>query len=506
MARVRFAESTFYSTDIGNSTLLSTSIGTTTEMQERDDDNWRFTLFASSLSIFGFLATIVIISLFLFLTPAEDINTLASLDERYRSSYSERSGGVPKSAHGTAAPATNTGKSFTSTTSGRTQPMRFVCTVGPAFAAGMPLPKDGLCTLVFFDSVYAGGNSGLGPTGLAGNVMAFLEWATNSAGGTTQFGVSLAIDDQNLESEAKTKRFESGISWISRQGIAHFGFLNAYLSYSSPAHITVALNVLKTIDDYLKLRNIRTSSTVMALGVAPVYPKEFSSYVDLMKQVFKPDLFIAIGHISYWDDGRPDCIIMPPSVYSFPPSFTAPYGHTLEDSLELLRQVQTMPDHPALGLSLSLHGRIYIVRHPEDQNPHNIGTFSVFNQCNVSEIVAPTEICNSQSPRGLKFNYVYNKLLYVAQSYDKASRKTSTFESEETLIAKVCTIKETAMAMDFNIAAYDIERDSPKPVCNALTLKGSYARLSVLKKLNRFVAVNYKTATHKTECFTYAKS
>ncbi|XP_070382616.1 uncharacterized protein [Dermacentor albipictus] len=412
--------------------------------QERDDDNWRFTLFASSLSIFGFLATIVIISLFLFLTPAEDINTLASLDERYRSSYSERSGGVPKSAHGTAAPATNTGKSFTSTTSGRTQPMRFVCTVGPAFAAGMPLPKDGLCTLVFFDSVYAGGNSGLGPTGLAGNVMAFLEWATNSAGGTTQFGVSLAIDDQNLESEAKTKRFESGISWISRQGIAHFGFLNAYLSYSSPAHITVALNVLKTIDDYLKLRNIRTSSTVMALGVAPVYPKEFSSYVDLMKQVFKPDLFIAIGHISYWDDGRPDCIIMPPSVYSFPPSFTAPYGHTL--------------------------------------------------------------ICNSQSPRGLKFNYVYNKLLYVAQSYDKASRKTSTFESEETLIAKVCTIKETAMAMDFNIAAYDIERDSPKPVCNALTLKGSYARLSVLKKLNRFVAVNYKTATHKTECFTYAKS
>ncbi|XP_050024796.3 uncharacterized protein [Dermacentor andersoni] len=147
----------------------------------------------------------------------------------------------------------------------------------------MPLPKDGLCTLVFFDSVYAGGSSGLGPTGLAGNVMAFLEWAMSSAGGTTQFGVSLAIDDQNLEHEAKTKRFESGISWISGQGIAHFGFLNAYLSYSSPAHITVALNVLKTIDDYLKLRNIRISSTVMALGVAPVYPKEFSSYVELMK-------------------------------------------------------------------------------------------------------------------------------------------------------------------------------------------------------------------------------
>ncbi|XP_075530086.1 uncharacterized protein LOC142563418 [Dermacentor variabilis] len=450
------------------------------------------------------------------IVPAEDMTTLASLDEGHGTSDSERSGGAPKSAHGTPVPATNTEKSFTFTTSGITgtakittrspQPMRFVCTVGPAFAAGIPLPKDGLCTLVFFDSVYAGGSSGLGPTGLAGNVMAFLEWAINSAGGTTQFGVSLAIDDQNLEHQVKTKRFESGISWILGQGIAHFGLLNAYLSYSSPAYINVALKVLKTIDNYLNLRNVRTSSTVMALGVAPVYRREFSSYIELMKQVFMPDLFIAIGHISYSDDGRPDCVIFPPSVYTFPPYFTAPYGHTLEDSVELLRQVQSMPDHPALGLSLSLHGRIYIVRNPEDQNPQNIGTFSVFNSCNSSKIVAPTEICNSQSPQGLQFNYVYNKRLYVAQSYDKASRKTSTFESEEALIAKVCTIKETALALDFNIVAYDIERDSPKTVCNALTLKGSYARLSVLGKLNRFVALSYKTAMHKTDCFTYAIS
>ncbi|KAL1480053.1 hypothetical protein MTO96_051358 [Rhipicephalus appendiculatus] len=321
----------------------------------------------------------------------------------------------------------------------------------------MPLPKDGLCTLVFFDSLYAGDGNGLDPTGLPANVMAFLQWAKNSVGQATQFGVSFAIDDENVEQEIKTKRFESGIDWITAQNIAHFGFLNAYLSYASATHIFKALNVLKGLDDYLTLKNIRTSNTVMALGVAPVYPSEFDTYVELMKQVFMPDLFVAIGHISYSDDGRQDCVILPPSVYAFPQSFTAPYGHTLLESVELLRHVDSIPDHPALVLSLSLHGRIYVPMHPDDGNPDNIGTFTVFNKCNNSDIVAPAEVCD---------------------------------------------IKETAVALDFTIAAYDIDRDSAKALCSALTLKGSYARVSVLEKLNHFVAVDYKAAKDRAECFT----
>ncbi|KAL1480050.1 hypothetical protein MTO96_051360, partial [Rhipicephalus appendiculatus] len=449
-------------------------------------------------------------------SPA-DITNPDSLDERDSSSSSQGGGGgkAREAPQMTPTPATHERKIVTSTTSGLTgtptttksrEPVRFLCTVGPAFTAGMPLPKDGLCTLVFFDSLYAGGGNGLDPTGLPANVMAFLQWAKNSVGQATQFGVSFAIDDKNIEQEIKTKRFESGIDWITAQNIAHFGFLNAYLSYASATHIFKALNVLKGLDDYLTLKNIRTSNTVMALGVAPVYPSEFDTYVELMKQVFMPDLFVAIGHISYSDDGRQDCVILPPSVYAFPQSFTAPYGHTLLESVELLRHVDSIPDHPALVLSLSLHGRIYVPMHPDDGNPDNIGTFTVFNKCNNSDIVAPAEICSSHSPRGLHVNYVYNRIFYVAQSYDKLARKTSTFESEEALIAEVCDIKQTAVPLDFTIAAYDIDRDSAKALCSALTLKGSYARVSVLEKLNHFLAVDYKAAKDRAECFTYAKS
>ncbi|KAH6923510.1 hypothetical protein HPB50_002132 [Hyalomma asiaticum] len=344
-----------------------------------------------------------------------------------------RRGGAEAPAAAQVTPVTTTSKtdsvSYTTsrttgtpTTTKTDEPVRFLCTVGPAFTSGIPLPKDGLCTLVFFDSLYAGGTNGLDPASLPANVMAFLQWALSSAGGATQFGVSLAIDDQNLEMEAMTKRFESGISWLSAQKIAHFGFLNAYLKFSSTPHITKALKVLK------------------------------------------------------------------------------------HESVELLRRVDSMPDHPALVLSLSLHGRIYVAKQPDDQNPDYIGTFSVFNKCNKSEIVAPSQICSSHMPQGLQRNYVYNRFFHAAQTFDKMARKASTFESEEAITAKVCDIKETALALEFSIAAYDIEKDSANAPCSALTLEGSYARVSLLEKLNRFVVANYKAATHKADCFLYAKS
>ncbi|XP_075728251.1 uncharacterized protein LOC142769167 [Rhipicephalus microplus] len=306
--------------------------------ERNNEQDERFPVFVCSICIIGSVACCLIVSFALVLFSPGDIPD--SSEDRDGSASSQDGGGGSARAvpQVTPMPATHKQKSFASKAPGLTgtpttaksrEPVRFLCTVGPTFTDGMPLPKDGLCTLVFFDSVHAGGSNGLNPTRLPTNAMTFLQWAKNSVGQTTQFGVSFAIDDQNVEQEIKTKRFESGIDRIMAMNIVHFGFLNSYLSYASTTHIFKALNVLKGLDDYLKLKNIRTSSTVMALGVAPVYPSEFDTYVELMKQVFMPDLFVAIGHISYSDDGRQDCVILPPSVYAFPTSFTAPYGHTL---------------------------------------------------------------------------------------------------------------------------------------------------------------------------------
>ncbi|KAH7953576.1 hypothetical protein HPB49_010299 [Dermacentor silvarum] len=119
---------------------------------------------------------------------------------------------------------------------------------------------------------------------------------------------------------------------------------------------------------------------MMALGVAPDNISEVALLPDLMMTEYVPHLFVSIAHISGVDTLSLDCFILPPSVFIVPPGVHPSYGHTVNDSIELLQQVANVTSVPSLALAFTLRARLY---EPENPDPGNvrIGNYSPFMPC-----------------------------------------------------------------------------------------------------------------------------
>lgn len=398
------------------------------------------------------------------------------------------------------SPVTTTARSTTTTTIPPIRGFPFVCTISVRRFKAMP--KDGLCDVLFYDSLYKPQSSKL-PVDMQTSAGKFIVLAQLAI--RTRFGISFAIESQDVEREHTTGPFTAGLNRLWQRKISHLGFLNAYLDYTSVEHITRALRILKAIHEHLSPQQTPTRHVTTALGVAPVNPSLFRSYGYLMEQIYVPQIFIAIGHLSYKDNERPDCVIMPPTVFKFPRAFTPAYGHALDDSIDLLRHVAEATTYPALALSFTMQARIY--------QPLNVtrggkggtgpGGFSVFEPCKsgTHDFPPPTASCPSSENRRWD-NYRYINNLRASLTFNTQENLTMTFDSGRALRAKACKTKQSALEVHYGLAAYSVDYDSPSKSCHELTLTGSYRRVSILATAHVFITESYKTAEDNMACET----
>ncbi|XP_077491962.1 uncharacterized protein LOC144102610 [Amblyomma americanum] len=383
--------------------------------------------------------------------------------------------------HTTIEPSTSTA---TSTSSRWTVRNSFMCTVSAQYLAFTPMPLDGLCGVLFYDSLYKENASKL-PVENHSKARYFLGLATRMT--QTQIGMSFAMENSDLENEYKTTTFDTGLDELWRSKISHVGILNAYLSYSLPGNINVALYILKKMDIYLKLKD-RARDVFTWLGVAPNYPSYFRFYGDLMLHTFMPDVFVAIGHISYPDNEMRNCRIMPPTISKLPPGFQLPYAHTLNDSIDLVKHIAQASSFPYLVLSFDLAARLYYYVNHTAMTTSGTGGAGPFMPCIQSQYEqrrSPAEMCPGFGDRDWD-NYRYYSDLLVSLTYNQRERQTMTFDSKRALQAKAYESKHSSVTIKYGLAAYSIDYDSSPRVCPELTIAGSYERVKLLRDVHDF--------------------
>ncbi|KAL3210452.1 hypothetical protein MRX96_008697 [Rhipicephalus microplus] len=249
-----------------------------------------------------------------------------------------------------------------------------VCTVSNQVHPGKSAyPADGVCDLLFFDSFYKDNKNVLanGYNSLLSNAVYFLMHASTAR--KTQWGISLAFTNTTSKADFLTEKFYSAVINISSFNVIHYGFLNLYREFSTPTVVTDALLVLKAL--YFRVKNNRS---FYVLGLSIDFA-ENDTTVDLMRTIFVPSMFIAIGHVSYSDASFPDCTILPPSIRWFPISrrTNRTYGHKMNDTLAILDLVRKSHPHLPLSVSVGLSGRNYAPKLVEDLQDH----YFVFRSC-----------------------------------------------------------------------------------------------------------------------------
>ncbi|KAL1473824.1 hypothetical protein MTO96_038446 [Rhipicephalus appendiculatus] len=222
--------------------------------------------------------------------------------------------------------------------------------------------------------------------------------------------------------------------------------------------------------------------------------------IDLMKIVFTPSMLIAVSHLSYPVREFADCLIFPVALERLPQNLVRgrdyTYGHTINESLALLRQVETAGLSIPLGISFSLKGVYYAPKFASPSSPMK-DEFQMFKPC--QDHPSPYY----EDPKSLCSQGDWIPTQPVPElAYNVGERKTMTYLTEATIVQLACHSKQFYLNLEFALAAYDVDFDSAPP-CFRLGFQSSRAvfnRIKNLRKVMDFIRTNYTSASKNFDC------
>ncbi|XP_049511423.1 uncharacterized protein LOC119464024 [Dermacentor silvarum] len=340
----------------------------------------------------------------------------------------------------------NTTPAVTTTPSGTTiKPLPWpagkvplVCAVSNAFGGeSNDLPPDGLCDLLFFDSLYRDGRNLMGAPYEDG-FKRFLELGRQKR--ATGIGVSFDMKMKRYHNSS-LPIFTPSIEYLWNDGVSHFGVLRVYDDddESDPEETIIEyLQLLQSIQKHLtsqKRDACRQSHTV--IGVRPPRGDAYDKVAAFLRDTFKPSLFIVNVHVPYEDKNLSNCIILPPSILAKPDGGFMAYETSMEEALAyMLRIHETVDAKMDTAISVTLRARYYM---PRNISGAEASTYQPFQEC---------------------------------QSYEG-----------------VCTLKRAQQKINFGIAAFDIDYDVATKPCPQLHLNaGDFTRLTTLGGLRNYIS------------------
>ncbi|XP_070379595.1 uncharacterized protein [Dermacentor albipictus] len=405
---------------------------------------------------------------------------------------------------------------FTSRQKPRKLEHPLVCTTSSEayIEAVADLPADGICTFIFYESVYKNGDHPfVNKTPTPGPVPFDIDLGHFAR---RQFlfieillGISFALDKGHLLREYQTPEFRRNLDYTWKEKMYQYGVANMRPPHITRNDIKDALTVIKSLDEYWqKKANFSVIQPSTVLGM-PLPENQWPELLDLFKTVFTPHIFIAISHLSISDHTLPECRIMPTSIYNFPANVTARYFQSVNDSGRLLQMMWDKGIRSTLSLSFTMRARWY---RPSQLDPNvaAIGNFGLFNPCvdpGVPPDISPGKACNVSAT--IRNNSRYDPNYFVRIGYDKKLGRTLVFDTVTGMKAKVCTAKQTFFRVNFTVAAYEVEYDvwrysrfKGSTKCYQFNINGTNERTQFLNKIRTFLNPFYIAAPDAKECIT----
>ncbi|XP_065301619.1 uncharacterized protein [Dermacentor albipictus] len=365
-----------------------------------------------------------------------------------------------------------------------------VCTVvdGPE---PLYFPDDGLCDFVFFDSLgVSPENNDFAVERQSSAVHSFVK--QGQAGQRTRYGMSVSFSDaQNFSDAFRTPKGKADYESYWTYSVHDWGFLSMdelQVGARLGKDVISALTTLNEMHEYAMSKNVQWPRTF--LGIYQRYEPVCDAISTYIKNIFTPTGIVLLGHLSYSDNTRSDCVIMPP-VNLFNPRGQNPgilYGHCMSDAVEAAACLWKRNVRISMSLSVTMQARRYKLKDGIEGEPQ------FYSDCETGayeQRITAQEICEKPNS-GYSTNINYDDTLQSPITYDHADGFAITFENRVSLREKICDAWATpatpsAADMRLGLAAYDVNYDRRSTKCDPEWINGTWSRLRFLLRLHDFL-------------------
>ncbi|KAH6943593.1 hypothetical protein HPB50_024780 [Hyalomma asiaticum] len=277
------------------------------------------------------------------------------------------------------------------------------------------------------------------------------------------------------------------------RSIYHVGVLDTATVNPREADIIPALEclkILRTLSQEIMAQGIKVF-TFLAASIPDAAWASF--YIRNFKNLFMPDLYIAIGHYSLGDNSLPSCRVVAPTLLQRPLGAEDSYQHDLTTAVESFVRLSSQP--LKFAVSVTMKGRVTI---PTD--PKNRGFLA---PCKTDDTLlsfsSHTEACNSP-------DYVspplYNSTVDASQYRHVSEPTLLSYDDSRGLANKLCTIKAQHTTAKFGIAVFDIDYADFANTCRSRG--GPFSRLHLIRSVLNFFRTRYRTTADMKDCMDLA--
>ncbi|KAH7957101.1 hypothetical protein HPB52_015290 [Rhipicephalus sanguineus] len=349
-------------------------------------------------------------------------------------------------------------------------------------------PADGVCDYIFYDSMYKNHRNTL-PGVWAEDVLSILTKALQTDPAKTQFGMGFAFEHRHrlIQDLANTslKHF-----WDYK--VFHFGILDCPAHGTKQTDMDEVFVALKALDDSVQKARASGNTSYIVLGAVSHTGAWNNYYRDKFGGVFKPDLFISLGHQLRGDPQRSSCVVTPPIILEKPEGLAD--AHDLYDAVRALASVASQAGGPRFSLSVSMAGR-WSKLLPTSKA-------EIFSAC---EKGSPrwrffgryTEVCKMPP---YSTNLLYDVQRYAMRTFDPGTQRMFVYDDEKALCQKLCLAKANNTDVAFGVAVYDLDYEDTDDTCSDLNSMGAYSRFQAVSNVAKFLAHHFTDPSKLAAC------
>ncbi|XP_065301623.1 uncharacterized protein [Dermacentor albipictus] len=374
----------------------------------------------------------------------------------------------------TATPTTVTGPALLYT----------LCTVGDG-PEPLYFPDEDLCDFVFFESLAVSPeNNDFAVERQSSTVHSFVK--QGQAAQQTRYGMSVSLRDAHNFSDAfRTPKGKADYESYWTYSVYDWGFLSIdeLQVEARQSDIIFALTVLKEMEEYAVAKIVQWPRTF--LGIYPRQGPVCAAVSDYIKRIFTPTGVVVLGHMSYSDNTRSDCVIMPP-VNFVDPRAQKPgigYGHSMRDAMKAVACLWKHNVRTSMFLSVTMQARRYKLKSGSQGQPQ------FYSDCETDayeQRITAQEMCDNPNS-GYITNINHDDKFQSAIAYDHAGGFAVTFEDRLSLREKIChTWTPEARDIRLSLAVYDVNYDRRSTMCSSRWISGRWTRLRFLLMIRDF--------------------
>ncbi|KAH6936706.1 hypothetical protein HPB50_020910 [Hyalomma asiaticum] len=421
--------------------------------------------------------------------------------ERAKMDSVTESGGTGKGGTSTSTHAMGRGKVIDPKPVSRSP---LVCVFGNRVDWKMHFPEDGLCDMVFYDSLYVHqGNTFQAGANFTADLRRWL--AVVKAYNVTEPGIAVtSMSVEKARHDVSTAKGNATFHQLRASGVRHYGVLDFFpTNLTEPRYVQTVLRLFATLKKMhaSHVPKGKSFEQYLALGVVYVKHTDKKVYTAIEKAASKGQIQLVIlrTHLGSRDDAfGGDCRITGSTVWGKPvseqhPSIASSRFMRIsllgESTLSYLRQRRSsFGESTWLLMSVSLAGRWYA----SQDGGSGKDAYAVGAKCKQFEFRTGPEELGSRISACTEQHYVAHvardKQREVMSTYDGSAGLAFVFDSELTLYAKasahsVCKARNALKDVrPIGLAVFDAELDDWSNTCKSWNKFGNYTLMRTARK------------------------